>query len=269
MIWKCKSWPLHQFKTDNYAFYQQPNESIESNEKIKNVAVNIYYTFTNTLMKLLTKDEYLYIREHGFKAIPLPESELPTNIKLNNYVDIIVNFNVFNLNKKENLRFMFVDEKDLNNSKAGYIIGKNIIVIACKHKKDNIILESIVNIYTIPDIIIHEIIHFINDIRANNKGFDHSQNTYKQYYNDPREIHTFTQNLQHLLNDLLLNGYEFKVENIETKEKLLELLKNVSKTDYKYITSNEVLNQLYVFVEYLTPKNFRRVLQDIVEYYVK
>lgn len=260
--------PPPRFKLDNYNFYISLEESVKNSEIIKSFATNLYYKFTNLLLEYLTEEEYLDIRSHCFE-FDLPNyKDLPTNISVNSYIDIDCTFNTFGLDRKETLRFILTDNNILKN-RAAYSIGKNTILIQCKSKNNKISRQGIMDIYNIPDIIIHEIIHFINDIRSNSQGFNTSQKDLKQYYNDPREIHAFTQNLQHLLNDLLLNGYNFTIEDINTSDKLKNLLQNIKNTEYKYVTSNEVLNQLQGFIKYLTPKNFKRVLQDIVEYYIK
>lgn len=259
----CKCWERDpNYKYENYDFYTSLNESYQSNETELKIATQIYIDFTEYLKQQLTPDEIEHIENTSYINASFDRDDDLTHFQSGFNIAMILHENELEelgITEQQKIYLVFTDAIQ----HEGITQGRNIF-LKCNTKNGYITLGSIKKIFEIPDILIHEIQHALDNIRSKYRCLD--QNV-KKSFRSTTEMHAYRNNLIWFLNDLRTKGYDFSIDVFRTKERFMGFLKDLLVSEKYMMINQSVLRVLYTFLNSITPKDYKEIIKDIAEYF--
>lgn len=251
------------YKTENYDFCQSLNESYESIDLQEVIATKIYEKIIELIKIKLSDKDVKFIEDTCFMNVPFDKDNQPSPIKNGCTIGGDIQLEEYRINEGKPFAIRLSNEY---NVPAFIRTNDNTIYVHCDNKNGYITYGSFKHIFETPDIIIHEIIHWLDLLRSDKKVLN-GYNINKRYNSDT-EINAHTHNLIILFNHLMKNGLVFNKEYIYPKEKLLRFLQNLT-TNYKfrYIINYTVIRELIIFTKNVSDVNFKKMISDVAEYF--
>lgn len=257
------------YNIDAFEHYIKYNESVESNKITRDLANKIYQQIANFLTSLLNESQLFNIKidqySRDYQNILINTNKIINNcfiIKcnfkpiINDYFDLTIN--LLPIIHKETSDIAMYNDKDKSiNLYVPYTANKGISIGTIKY-----ILQA-------HNIIIHELVHFIDDIRSNGK-YDIVNVSNYDYYNDPAEIHAYTQQLINLISTRIIDSYSYPIDFINSEDKLMGYINNLLEDNDPLIhqlTNKYIISSFKDFFNNLSTKNKQKVLKNISLYF--
>lgn len=263
----CDSWNIDKFFiSDNYDFYQSIRESLDESRESKIIekekAIDIYRGFREFLLENLLPVQRDYVITQSYMKYPhlVSKNDRVTAFPINKCFDMSIDMKEFGLSGIYTISFAFND-KMINRALCQ---PGPIICISCDSIDGHVDIDGIKNVFEIPDIIIHEIIHALDDIRSNGKSFlEPGDAPYKRKV----ENHAYTHNLILVLDDLISHGWSLNPTKLSTRKELLNFLKGLKTSSYKKIISGHIVDTLIDWTTLIDENKFRTMINDVIDYF--
>lgn len=223
--------------------YERQQDSIHLNEATR-IFHNIYQYINNY-------EEIQEEQNAGIKLEDIEWNETEAFYPNQNSNDWVFNYSVID-NKYRRLLFLFTSDIDRNSSFGKSKSGTPIIAIRGVLDKSNTPFHLTDNLRAFESTIIHETIHFLDDIRYKSKTvktqYDPDNIDLNEYYNDPIEMNAIYQQFYHLIKKRMNNPQLIKKYNLSVWDGFKQ----------HFIDTNEPM-----WENYLTDQNKKRFLKRL------
>lgn len=254
--------------------YIMLDEDVQKNHLWLRYAHKTYNAIIKFIELQLTTQEKKLIKTHLYRK--LPNEKVPIeNLGAIKQSNVGFSFSVYQeiKDKKCKLDVLICDKAIYPNIIAAYEDDIDTLILPYLHNSPSVLdLQAIKEIYTSSGMIIHELVHWLDDLQ-----FDLHNVPPQEYYNSDSELNAFTLQLIDFLRAIALSG---RGKNNETTLKEImpftspnfieNLIKNIKDDNFGYdgnLKYNMIGRILETFYNALTDKNRKKVIKRVCQYF--